>query len=126
MGRPKGSKNKPKVSKLESTVNTSAHQISTVTPVIKPKKKTYNSDKIPDFIKKCEKCHYSATDNNTPWKYVCLYILHEGHSRGCDPENCDKFKKATSKKKTGKDMSFLFSNLDDIGNAGDIYDRKGN
>lgn len=114
-GRPKGKRVKQELSTLEATVKATAGTIPVKVPAT-PRRKIYTENKIPDFIKRCEKCEYSATDANTPWKYVCLYILHEGHSRGCPPENCIKFKPATSKKRTGNDVSFLFDNI------GDIYD----
>lgn len=41
---------------------------------------------------KCKKCKYSFNvGSQKGLTYYCQYILIEGHSRGCEPANCDKF-----------------------------------
>ena len=40
----------------------------------------------PPHLKRCEKCFYWDKYTKT-----CDYILVEGHSRGCDAKDCDKF-----------------------------------
>ena len=40
-------------------------------------------------MSKCNKCIYRAS-STVPW--TCDYILHENHSRGCEPgDNCSKY-----------------------------------
>ena len=39
---------------------------------------------------RCEKCYYYEAV--TPGHFGCFYILYAKKRRGCDPENCDKFK----------------------------------
>lgn len=54
----------------------------------KPLKKTYKCSEVGS---KCQhNCNLAPT--NAYGLRACLYILDEGHSRGCDPEECDKFK----------------------------------
>lgn len=46
--------------------------------------------KVKIHRKKCKTCVYRASpfaDNG------CDYIIIERHSRGCSPENCDKYKR---------------------------------
>lgn len=46
--------------------------------------------------KKCNSCVYQSTLGYSA--KCCLYILHEGHSRGCDVDKCNKYKKGKSRK----------------------------
>ena len=46
-----------------------------------------------------KKCVYGGTCGGSP---CCNYILVEGHSRGCSPRQCDKYR--TGKKATFKPM----------------------
>lgn len=50
-------------------------------------------DKI--ILEKCTHCGYRGM---TGGRLSCDYILHTGHSRGCRPDKCTKFKQGTRKK----------------------------
>ena len=36
-------------------------------------------------------CIYGIADTANAFSPLCNYLLCEGHSRGCRPDNCDKF-----------------------------------
>jgi transcriptional regulator with XRE-family HTH domain len=50
-------------------------------------------DKI--LMEKCTHCGYRGM---TGGRLSCDYIIHTGHSRGCRPDKCNKFKKGIRKK----------------------------
>ena len=52
-------------------------------------KKTYKCSQVMKTCKYAEKCGGALT---------CGYITIEGHRRGCDPEECDKYKKVERKR----------------------------
>lgn len=57
-------------------------------------KKTYKCSEVK------RSCHYcSILSGNEP---VCNYCLMESHSRGCDPEQCDKYVPRARVRKGGR------------------------
>ena len=66
--------------------------------------------------KLCSECFYASfvTDSENVSTMTCDYILTEGHSRGCCPINCKKFRSADEKRKkrsirlrSGRKKTFL-------------------
>ena len=52
---------------------------------------------------RCESCKYSSKLNEN--QLCCLYILIEGHMRGCyEGDICTKYEKRTSKRRACLDM----------------------
>lgn len=53
-------------------------------------------------MRKCLTCIYrtrvyvGAFGSEKNWG--CAYILHTGHRRGCDPEQCDKYQRGPAKR----------------------------
>ena len=51
----------------------------------------------------CCNCKYAIRLSQIPWKYVeniiCNYCGKEGHSRGCRPDECDKYKPRPRRRK---------------------------
>jgi len=66
---------------------------------MKKRKETWSDftqDDIDEII--AEKCTYCGYRGVLGEKLCCDYIIHTGHSRGCRPDKCDKFKPGTRKK----------------------------
>ena len=51
--------------------------------------------------KRCEKCKYSGLlSSKAQYSVCCMYILIEGHMRGCyDTPECDKFENRTKQRR---------------------------
>lgn len=70
--------------------------------MLKPWEKMTESEILKIKKDKCQYCRFAIrtnTDNNNLGATICDFIGITGHSRGCRPDECDKFEKSANGKR---------------------------